>query len=137
MRHFDISFKGYRRDCNKATLPDYSGIYIVYRCKYNTEDNTVTLNEIIYIGQALDLNQRLNKHEKYDSFTNECKQGEELCFSYAKVAKEDLDIVENAIVFAEKPRLNERLVDNYNHEDAQFNITGECALLKHKDYTIS
>ena len=45
MKRYNINFKGYRRDCNKATLPRYSGIYKVYRCNYDSTTNKVTLLE--------------------------------------------------------------------------------------------
>ena len=103
MKRYNINFKGYRRDCNKATLPHYSGIYMVYRCTYDSTTRKVTLKEIIYIGQAKDLCERLDKHEKYPLFLKACELGEEICYAYANISMDDLDIVENALVFAQKP----------------------------------
>ena len=50
MVKYNILFNGYRRDVNKAGLPTYSGIYIVYRCTFNEEKQTVSLKELLYIG---------------------------------------------------------------------------------------
>lgn len=136
MKRYNINFKGYRRDCNKSTLPKNSGIYIVYRCVYDQGTDKVKLKKIIYIGQAQDLNQRLNNHEKYPEFLSQCGTGEELCYAYADVSLDDLDIVENALIFAQKPPLNSDLVDSFNHESAGFWIEGKCALLKYTDFTI-
>lgn len=136
MKQYNINFKGYRRDCNKATLPHYSGVYMVYRCKYDSTSDKVSLKKIIYIGQAEDLNERLNKHEKYSKFLEVCETGEELCYAYANISMDDLDIVENALVFAQKPLLNSDLVDNFNHESAGFLVEGKCALLEYTDFTI-
>lgn len=137
MNHYDITFKGYRRDCNKSGLPHYSGIYIVYRCRYIPETDKVQLSKIIYIGQAEDINERLNNHEKYNDFLAECAAREEICYAYANVAVEELDIIENALIFAQKPELNTQLVDSFNHEASSFTIDGACALLEHTDYSIS
>lgn len=136
MKHYDITFKGYRRDCYKDGLPHYSGIYMVYRSKYVRETDKVRLSEIIYIGQAEDLHDRINNHEKYDDFLSKCLDGEEVCYAYANVPISELDIVENALVFAQKPILNTQLVDNYKYESASFTIDGDCALLKHTEYSI-
>lgn len=136
MKQYNINFNGYRRDDKKQTLPHYSGIYMVYRCVYHKESDRVTLKEIIYIGQAEDLNERINNHEKSKKFQEKCKDGEELCYAYANVSLDDLDIVENALIFAQKPPLNSELVDSFNHESAGFWIEGKCALLKYTDFTI-
>ena len=136
MKRYNINFKGYRRDCNKATLPHYSGVYMVYRCIYDSTTNKVTLIEIIYIGKAVDLWDRINHHDKYHLFLETCKIGEEICYSYANVSMDDLNIVENALVFAQKPRLNYDLVDSFNHESAGFLVEGRCSLLDYTDFTL-
>ena len=136
MKRYNINFKGYRRDCNKATLPHDSGIYMVYRCIYDSLTDKVTLKEIIYIGQAEDLCDRLNNHDKRPLFLKACERGEEICYAYANVSMDDLNIVENALVFAQKPRLNSDLIDSFNHESASFLVEGKCALLNYTDFTI-
>lgn len=136
MKRYNINFKGYRRDCNKASLPRYSGIYMVYRCTYDSTTNKVTLIEIIYIGKAVDLWDRINYHDKYTLFLKACENGEEICYAYANVSMDDLDIVENALVFVQKPRLNSDLVNSFNHESSSFLVEGKCALLNYTDFTI-
>lgn len=136
MKHFNVYFKGYRRDVQKSTLPEYSGVYCVYRCIHN-EDATVKLKEIIYIGQAQNINVRLNNHDRHDDFVKQLKYGEELCYSYAHVPCCDLDEVENALIFMQKPILNDRLRDEYNHEEATFEIEGKTALLECSKFEIS
>lgn len=136
MKQYNINFKGYRRDSNKATLPHNSGIYMVYRCVHHKDTDKVTLKEIIYIGQAQDLNERLNNHEKYQEFCNQCENGEELCYAYADVSLDDLDIIENALIFAQKPPLNSDFVNSFNYEKTGFLVEGKCALLTYTDFTI-
>lgn len=109
---------------------------MVYICTYDSISSKVTLKEIIYIGQAEDLCDRLNNHEKYPLFQKACKIGEEICYAYANISMDDLDIVENALVFAQKPRLNSDLVESFNHESAGFLVEGKCALLDYTDFTI-
>lgn len=136
MKKYNITFMGYRRDVNAKTLPSSSGIYMVYRCVYNVDKNTVDLKELFYIGQAFDLNHEINFHARRDEFLAQAKDGEQICYAYARVDKADLDVVENALIFAQKPRLNINLKNSYNHEAAQFQIEGKHALLKHVNYSI-
>ncbi len=136
MKKYNITFLGYRRDVNASTLPTSSGIYMVYRCVYNKESNTVELKELFYIGQAFDLNHEINYHARHKEFLAQAKEGEQICYAYARVDKADLDIVENALIFAQKPRLNNNLKDHFNHEASQFQIEGRCGLLKHTNYSI-
>jgi len=136
MKKYNVTFMGYRRDVNAKTLPSSSGIYMVYRCVYNEDKNTVDLIELFYIGQAFDLNHEINYHARREEFLAQAKEGEQICYAYARVDKADLDIVENALIFAQKPRLNTNLRNNYNHEAAQFQIEGKCALLQHTNYSI-
>ena len=136
MKKYNVTFMGYRRDVNAKTLPSSSGIYMVYRCIYNEDENAVDLKELFYIGQAFDLNHEINYHARREEFLAQAKEGEQICYAYARVDKADLDIVENALIFAQKPRLNTNLKNNYNHEAAQFQIEGKCALLQHTNYSI-
>lgn len=39
MKKFLLNFEGYWRDCNKNGLPAYPGIYKVYRCQYDEQNN--------------------------------------------------------------------------------------------------
>ena len=48
MKDYILNFDGYWRECNKNGLPTYPGIYLVYRSRYNPQNDTVSLVEIIY-----------------------------------------------------------------------------------------
>ena len=134
---YQMTFKGFWREIHKAGIPKKSGIYMVYRCTYNTKTKTVDPKDIIYIGQAEDGNDRVGKHEKLPDFKRELKEGEELCYSFAEVDKKDLDIVENALIFMQKPNVNDYLKDSYNHEDASFEIKGYTNCLKLTEFSIT
>ena len=136
MDRYSLLFRGYRRDENKEGLPQYCGIYVVYRCIYNNENRTVRLIEMLYIGKSTNVKQRICNHTKRDDFTRQLGAGEELCYSYAEVSKADLDLVENALIFAQKPKLNEDLVDVYKYDSAEFILEGQCALFKYKKFSI-
>lgn len=135
MKEIRLNFEGYWRDCNKSALPDYAGIYMVYRCQYDKQSNTVFLNDIIYIGQSEDIHERHLNHEKYEMFKSELLVGEELCYSCAKVDN-DIDLVESALIFAQKPLLNDQNTFVYNYERSHIIVDGACACLKYKNFNI-
>lgn len=136
MKKYNLIFKGYWRDCNQENVLEVSGVYLVYRCVYNADSKTVRLVELMYIGQADNVRMRIANHDKYDLFLSECEANETLCYSVAEVAKSDLNIVENALIYAQKPRLNGTNKDNYNYDAAEFHLEGRCKLMKHLNFKI-
>ena len=135
MKDYNLTFEGYWRDCNKGGLPSYAGIYLVYRCLYSVETNSVSLIDIIYIGQADNIHDRHLNHEKYEEFKAQLDKGEELCFSCASV-NSDLDLVENALIFSQKPLLNDQGKFNYNYTEAHIEAKGACACLKYTNFNM-
>lgn len=83
MKDYILNFEGYWRNCNRGSLPAYQGIYLVYRCRYNLQNDTVTLIDIIYIGQAENIHDRHIHHEKELLFQSQLHEGEEICISCA------------------------------------------------------
>lgn len=131
-----VKFQGYKLDKDVDFMPDESGIYLMYRCVYNKVLDTVSLLELFYIGKATSLHQEVCYHKRREEFLSQAKEGETICYSYAKVNRDQYDIVENALIYMQEPRLNERLIDNYNHQDAEFHFTGKCRMLDICDYKI-
>lgn len=129
MKDFTLNFEGYWRDRNKGGLPNYAGVYCVYRCRYNQERNSVSLIDIIYIGQADNIHDRHLNHEKYSEFLSLLQSGEELCFTCAPITK-DIDMVENALIYLQKPTLNEQGKNHYNYSEAHFSIEGANACFR-------
>lgn len=137
IKSYSLVFNGYWREVNKNGVPSKTGIYLVYRCVYDAKSNTVGLKNIIYIGQAVNAHDRIANHERLNDFKNQLQQGEELCYSFAEVSSSDLDIVENALIFAQKPILNEQLKDTFNYGAVTVKVDGRCACMKYTDFKIS
>ncbi|HRM91529.1 MAG TPA: GIY-YIG nuclease family protein [Thomasclavelia ramosa] len=128
MEKYDIDFLGYRLDTDVSTLPTFSGIYIVYRCIYSSIMKIVDIKELLYIGQATNIHDRLSNHEKKPSWEKRCSQDEVLCYAYANIAINDLDVVENGLIFMQKPIMNTDLCNDYIHPiPVAFEVTGKCA----------
>lgn len=135
MKQIVLNFEGYWRDCNKGGLPSFSGIYMVYRCQYDAQNDTVFLLEIIYIGQAENIHERHINHEKHELFKSKLQVGEELCYSCANV-ENDINLVENALVFVQKPMLNDQGKEHYNYGKAHIIANGACRCLKYTNFNI-
>lgn len=133
---YHLQFDGYWREINKKFTPEFSGIYLIHTCRFVPESKTVTLTGLIYIGQAKNLRKRIADHSE-EEFIQKIKSGETICYACAPVGEADLNIVENGLVFAEKPFFNDKLKDHYSYDDAQFWIEGNSGKLKHTFFKIT
>ena len=124
-----LSFAGYWREVNKGTIPAKSGIYLVYVCRYNETEDKVTLDKLIYIGEAEDVNDRIANHEKWPEWRRYVPTGSEICFSFTDVASPDRERAEAALIYHHKPPCNVEYVDSFPFEDTTVESTGRCALL--------
>lgn len=133
---YNVSFGGYILDKDRDKLPEYSGVYMIYRCVYNEVTKKGSLIELFYIGKATNIQQEICYHKRRSEFLAHAKQGEQICYAYASVNRVQYDVVENGLIFMQKPSLNNNLVDSYNHHDAEFHFSGRCGLLKNTNYQI-
>ena len=134
MATFELNTEGYWLDNNRDYMPNYSGIYFVCRGIYNTAPNTFDVNELLYIGKSEQeggIRGRLANHEKRPQFQAACLENESICYACAELDEASLDIVENALVYAEQPILNDHLKDHFNYDEAIVKIGGNNVGLEH------
>ena len=62
MKTISLEFDGYWREVNKGGIPAESGIYGVYACTYNKDQSTVSLRELVYVGESSDVNSRISNY---------------------------------------------------------------------------
>lgn len=129
MKHFNLTFDGSILDKDRNNLPTYSGIYLVYVGSISSDQKHVHCRDIIYIGKAEDIRRRHVAHERKTDFLAELQEGEVLFYSYAKVEKEDLDRVENALIYSQQPKLNNEGKDSFPFPATEIVSDGQCALL--------
>jgi len=127
-----LEFEGYWREEDKGDIPSKSGIYLVYVCTYNESTDKVTLNKLVYIGEAKDVCVRIGAHEKRPKWDKKVSKGSELCFSFAGVTSPDRERAEAALVHYHKPPCNDEYVDSFPFEDTTVVSSGRCALLSEK-----
>jgi hypothetical protein len=99
--------------------------------------DSVTLKRILYIGQSENIGNRIKTHERYEDWVSELEWGEYLCFSFAPIARTevnrfaitDMDIAEAALINFHKPTLNDDFKDHFPYEETNIVISGEKGLL--------
>lgn len=124
----NLSFDGYWREVNKGGIPARSGIYLVYVCRYNSSQETVTLDKLIYIGESANARDRIENHEKWSEWHRHMPKGSEICFSFAPVNSPDRERAEAALIYHHKPTCNGEHLYSFPFDDTTVVSTGRCAL---------
>lgn len=124
-----LHFQGSLSDEDRNRMPDYCGVYLVYRGIWSEKDKLFYCHEILYIGQANNINQRHISHERRGDFLSSCRAGEIVFYSYAKVPASHLNRVESALLYHTKPVLNDYGIDSYPYDPIHILSDGACALL--------
>jgi hypothetical protein len=125
-----IEFRGYWLDEDGSSgIPAESGVYCVYECTHHEGENKVSLHELIYIGEADNVQERVAEHEKRPDWLNHLEEGNELCFSSGGVDSTDRERAEAALIFEHKPPENEEYVDSFPFGKTAMSLSGKTALL--------
>jgi excinuclease UvrABC nuclease subunit len=124
-----VEFDGYWRDENKSGLPAESGVYCVYECTHNVNENTVSIHMLLYIGESDNVNRRVTNHEKYQDWLKHVRNGNELCFSYGSAGTSDRARTEAALILKHKPPVNDEYVDSFPYDTTTISLSGKTALL--------
>jgi len=126
---FNVSFEGYWREKNISGIPAKSGVYCVYECTYDSKSATVTIRQLIYIGEASDVRERVKNHEKKPKWKRYVSSGNELCYNFGHVESAYRDRVEAAFIFKHKPPENTEYVDKFPFDTTTIKASGRTAKL--------
>ena len=130
---------GYYLDRNKQGLSKLPGIYIVYKCDNNSQDDTVDIKEILYIGETENIFERHNSstpHEHYDDFVKHAGGKDHICYGeilLPDVSEEERQIIEAALIHMQQPPINKTNQEHYNKPASEVTINGgpDCWESKH------
>ena len=129
-RTYALTFNGYWRAPNIGGLPTASGIYSVYACTYNTQEGTVSIRKLCYIGEAGNVPDRVAAHERWSDWERQLARGEELCFNAALLAPaSDRQRAEAAMIYHHKPPCNVEYVQQFPFDETTISTSGRNALL--------
>jgi excinuclease UvrABC nuclease subunit len=130
-KSYALEFDGYWLEAGLGNLPAKSGVYGVYACTYDKVQNTVSLRDLIYIGEAANVRDRVSGHDKWSAWRGQLKSGEVLCFNAALIAGEsERQRAEAAMIFKHKPRCNTTYVDAFPFDGTTVSISGKNALMQ-------
>ena len=133
---FNQEFKGYRLESDIKSLSTNSGVYGVYRCIHDKDKDNVSLKELIYIGKADDLNDRINNHNKWDDWRTYLKKGEIICFCYTFVDKVYNERVEATLINSNQPPENIEYKDSFPFDKTIVNCSGKHQYIKKNNTVI-
>lgn len=130
MKTIDLSFKGYWREVKKSSVPEVSGVYCVYAATYHGETETVSLRELLYVGESSDVRDRLANHERLKDWKRRLKAGETLCYAVATVNSSDRERAEAAVIYRHKPPCNVEYVNRFPFETTHIETSGRNRFLE-------
>jgi len=134
---YSLDFDGYWRSGAVAGLPASSGVYCVYACTHDARSRTVSLKRLLYIGEAVNIRDRVTAHERWDDWRRRLNFGEELCFNAALISPQaDRERAEAAMIFKHKPPCNTQCVDTFRFDTTTIWTSGKNALLN-PQFTVS
>ncbi len=126
---FRIEFHGYWCDQNKSGVPLKSGLFCVYECTYDEQEKTVSLNKLLYIGEADNARDRIASHERYSHWRKHVRSGNTLCFSFGSVASLNRKRCKAAMIYKHKPPENTEYKDFFPFDRTKVNLFGTIVLL--------
>ena len=125
---FKIEIQGYYRDESREKFPNISGIYFVYRGTFIPHLKSVTLIELLYIGEAENLNKRLMNHERRNDFLSRLQRDENLFYSFANtdsLSENDRLRVEAALIHELLPPLNIKSTESFKYNNTVIHVVGD------------
>ena len=125
----NLEFDGYWREVDKAGVPAESGVYLVCVCRYNEARGTIALDKLIQIGEAENVNYRIENHEKWPEWHQHVLKGFEICFSFAGITSPYRKRAEAALIYSHKPPCNDEYKDSFPFEKTTVVSSGQRALL--------
>ncbi|MCR5752138.1 MAG: hypothetical protein K6G91_09250 [Kiritimatiellae bacterium] len=127
-KKYTLDFQGYYR--RPEYLLPVAGVYCVYRGIYIEHNNTVSLKQLLYIGQSKNVKEMNSIHENLDEWKAKLGVGEELQYSMATLPEQDLERCGAALIYKNKPSCNQSGVDTFSYRPTLLDIKGCAALLQ-------
>ena len=130
LKEYRIEFKGYWREENKAGIPAESGIYCVYTCLFNRNNQEVSVTKLVYVGAAENVNDKIATHEKLAEWKGYLDYGEQLCYTFGAVPSADRARCVAAIIFTHHPPANTDYLLKFPFEKTILSLTGYTPMLR-------
>jgi len=134
MSNYNLVFNEYCWRGKELTAPEKSGIYCAYSCV--KQNGQLLVHELLYIGQAGDLRQRLTQHTQDGDFDSELNDKKVVFYTWAELDGRSLDACEAAMIYHFKPRYNDKLKDRFTgHDTTNVKCSGKWAFRVKEEFT--
>lgn len=121
-KHLTLTFEGYF--LSLSSVPAEPGVYCIYKAKYEEEGLKPKRGELLYIGEAKNMNKRLSQgHEKLEEIIADLGTREQPCFSFAKT--KDHELAEAALIYRTKPLYNDQSTGGYHKDPVVIDVEGK------------
>jgi excinuclease UvrABC nuclease subunit len=121
---FNQRFEGMWRESNKCEIPNKSGIYCVYECKYNSDKRMISILKLLYIGESNNVNERISNHEKQKEWEECVHAGNQLCYCFSSTSPDDRERVEAAFIYRHQPPVNNSCKDCFPFDKTRVRLAG-------------
>jgi hypothetical protein len=91
--------------------------------------------KLVYIGASENVRACVADHERQEAWESHIDTGEELCFSFAKVAAETLEHVAAALIFRHKPPENGTYRKSFPFDPTTLALSDQAGFLA-KSFTV-
>jgi hypothetical protein len=136
VKSYALGFEGYWREPAICGMPAKSGIYGVYACTFDVRAGTVSLWRLLYLGEAANVRDRVQGHEKWPEWRRQLHMGQELCLNAALVyGDDDRRRAEAAMIRQHQPPCNSTYRDSFPFDMTTVTTTGANALM-HPVFTV-
>ena len=71
---------------------------------------SVSIDELLYIGESVDVNNRIANHERAGDWKKALSGSQTLCYSFAPVMNPNRERAEAALIYKHKPPMNDEYI---------------------------
>lgn len=107
----------------------YSGLYFVYKGRFNEGNNTISLIKLLYVGESEQVRDSIVRHLTTADWRQFLVRDEELCFSVAEMSVAGRKTVRAALIRELKPVANQVAKEGVEETGFEVLITGHNRLL--------
>lgn len=124
-----IRFSGYWSEYNCGLMPYRSGVFCVYRGRFDDRTKVMSVLELLYIGAATDVREHVSEQVLTGRWRETLAPGEILAFNHGPVITSELLPCKMALVMQHRPPQNEPQPEVFPFGALSLRLSGKVPLL--------
>ncbi|WP_156105352.1 hypothetical protein [Litchfieldella xinjiangensis] len=129
-QYLSLTFSGYWRDSEANQVPEEAGLYCVFSCRNDTEEDGISVQKLLYVGISRNVRHRITHHDDKPHWESYLGEGESLCYSIAPVSHIYRERCQAAMIHAHQPPANQEYRDAFPFDATRLSLHGKTRLLK-------